>query len=72
MHDRCTDKICPLCTANKKLTVNEWIHMHLTVTETGWPRSPWWNVEESNGDCYRALRGDLRPPGYYDQNPDKH
>ena len=73
MHGQCNEKFCPLCKGNKehdpRQNINEWIHSKLTVVSTGYPNSPWWEVEEENGDCYRTLRGNMRLPGYYDKNP---
>lgn len=69
MHGRCSDPDCPVCTHRYK-EVPEWLEKRLTIVRVGFPRSPWWEVKESNGDCYRRLRGDLRRPGFYDLNPD--
>lgn len=74
MHGQCDEELCPLCKGSKernpKQNINEWVHLRLSVVKTGYPKSSWWEVEESNGDCYRALRGNLRPLGYYDTHPD--
>jgi hypothetical protein len=75
MHGECDETLCPICkdsTNDPKQNINEWIHMKLSVVRTGYPNSYWWDVEETNGDCYRTLRGNLRYPGYYDTHPEAH
>ena len=83
MHGKCTDAGCPVCgwttpeggatpqpMARNKTRVTQWLEARLTLLPTrAKPESPWWEVEEPNGDCYRKLRGDLRPPGYYRKHP---
>ena len=71
MHGQCDDDLCPICGRNSSIAdIDLWLRKYLTIEKTGSPKSPWWEVREQNGDCYRALRGNLRHPGYYDQNPD--
>jgi hypothetical protein len=48
--------------------MDEWLRKRLTVITKGAPKSPWWQVKEPNGDCYRKLRGNRRQPGFYVQN----
>lgn len=72
MHGRCSSKNCPVCNGNSISSINLWLCARLTILSTGSPKSPWWLVRESNGDCYRLLKGDLRKPGYYDLNPEIH
>lgn len=69
MHGRCRNMGCPVCRNAPIPEIDEWLRKHVTVGRTGAPKSPWWEVAEPNRDCYRKLRGDLRPPGYYDTNP---
>ena len=84
MHGECDESECPVCRwwtpkggatpktmAWNKKRVTEWLKARLTVLPArSKPDSPWWNVEEENGDCYRKLRGNLRNPGYYDEHPE--
>jgi hypothetical protein len=74
MHGACDRADCPVCDDldSSIARVDAWLRCRLTVTGTGVPDSPWWNVVESNGECYRKLRGNLRRPGFYDRNPDAH
>jgi hypothetical protein len=80
MHGKCSDAECPVChwrtpkdggdarsMAWNKKRVTAWLKKLLTVQPcAAKPDSPWWNVKEEVGTCYRKLRGDLRPPGFYD------
>jgi hypothetical protein len=81
MHGECSADECPVChwtageitTAakiyNKKL-VTQWLETYLILLpDESKPDSPWWVVENTNGDCYRKLQGDLRYPSYYTKNP---
>jgi hypothetical protein len=70
MHGACSNIECPVCKDGTNMEVDTWLRKKLNVISTGAPRSPWWTVEEQNGDCYRILRGDLKKPGYYDKNPE--
>ena len=84
MHGECDEAECPVCRwwtpkhaatpktmAWNKKRVTEWLKARLTVLPArSKPDSPWWNVEEENGDCYRKLRRNLRNPGYYDEHPE--
>jgi hypothetical protein len=72
MHGECSNTGCPICKGGTYQDADTWLRKILTVEASGLPKSPWWDVVESNGDCYRALRGDLRLPGYYDKNPEIH
>lgn len=77
MHGRCSVVGCPVCSpcVERESSIEKldtWLRMRLTVVSSGMPHSPWWEVEQSNGDCYRKLRGNLRHAGYYDRNPDVH
>lgn len=69
MHGQCTEQDCPVCVNGTYQDADKWLKSKLKVVLSGLPKSPWWEVEESNGDCYRKLRGDLRKPGFYDFNP---
>ena len=67
MHGECDNWKCPICRRGSVWEYNDWINERLTVVKTGFPRSPWWVVEEETGDCYRKLRGNKRLPGFYDR-----
>lgn len=71
MHGACDMADCPVCEASCRSVplVDAWVRARLTVFATGAPVSPWWMVSESNGECYRKLRGNLRKPGYHDTGP---
>ena len=84
MHGTCDENECPVCrwwtpktgATPKTMTwnckrVQPWLAARLTVLPCKKkPDSPWWLVQEENGDCYRKLKGNLRNPGYNDQNPE--
>ncbi len=70
MHGQCNNSECPVCRNAPTAEIDIWLRQYLTVQKTGSPKSPWWEVAEPNGDCYRKLRGNLRKPGFYDQNPE--
>lgn len=68
MHGQCSTLGCPVCSPSSSIPeITEWLQKHLTVIKTGSPKSPWWEVLESNPDCYKKLRGNLRQKGYYDR-----
>ena len=67
MHFQCTDKECPICSNDSLEEIDKYIRSRVTVQNSGSPYSPWWYVEEDTRECYRALRGNLRPKGFYDR-----
>lgn len=67
MHGECNENKCPICKGGTMGDWNEWLHIRLWVTQTGFPKSPWWVVKEETKECYQKLRGNLRHKGFYDK-----
>lgn len=63
MHGACDDKNCPICNDRNFKSIQKthyWVRQRLTVLNSGYPKSPWWEVKQSNEECYRILKGNKR------------